>query len=453
LKTSNPELRRGIIAALTRLDTKEAPYTDPKMWWGTRPDTSGPIYKPVRWESSDKIEDVLQKELQAAQGAEAQALVKQIMRTKISFPGLTDLMLAKTGGDTAALLSILESMVSPKTPMTDDVVKGLRNVAQSDKEQPELRARAFRDLATGFEKQSGAVTDVFATIAAKEQTGPLAQVWEEFIRDTRLAAKVRDFRRLAHEQDPGKRILGQTVLVNIVTSTVNKEQKSKDSARRAIEELWSDPDLAATLLSVIGRTHATQYAKEVRDHLNDPSHVVAEAAEYALTSLGLDKTGASSQKTIGEMSYDDVVKIAVATKGDATAGQQFFLKQGCVICHTLTEKEPPKGPMLGGIAQRYSRAELCESILKPSAKIAQGFESQYFKMKNNDEIEGFVVKEGGDSVEVRNIGGVTTILEKANIVDRQKRDKSIMPEGLVANITPQDLASLLALLESTKAKE
>ena len=108
--------------------------------------------------------------------------------------------------------------------------------------------------------------------------------------------------------------------------------------------------------------------------------------------------------------------------------------------------------MLGGISTRYSRAELCESILKPSAKIAQGFESQHFKMNNGEEIDGFVVKEGGDSVEVRNIAGINTILEKGNIKDRQKREQSMMPEGLCAALTPEDLASLLAFLESTKVK-
>ena len=98
--------------------------------------------------------------------------------------------------------------------------------------------------------------------------------------------------------------------------------------------------------------------------------------------------------------------------------------------------------MLGGIGTRYNRAELCESILKPSAKIAQGFESQNFTLKNGEQIEGFVVKEGGDSVEVRNIVGATAILDKADIVKREKRDQSIMPEGLVGNITPDDLAFL-----------
>ena len=62
--------------------------------------------------------------------------------------------------------------------------------------------------------------------------------------------------------------------------------------------------------------------------------------------------------------------------------------------------------MLGGISQRYTRAELVESILQPNAKIAQGFESQYFKLNNATEVEGFVVKEAGDSVEVNVPDGV-----------------------------------------------
>src|SRR5205823_591380 len=141
-------------------------------------------------------------------------------------------------------------------------------------------------------------------------------------------------------------------------------------------------------------------------------------------------------------------KIAVSARGDASVGQQLFVKQSCILCHTLSDKEPPKGPMLGGIGKRYSPAELCESILKPSAKIAQGFESQSFQMKNGDQFDGFVVKEGGDAVEVRNLVGVTTILEKADIVRRQKLETSIMPEGLVANLTPADLAALIAYLQS-----
>ena len=48
---------------------------------------------------------------------------------------------------------------------------------------------------------------------------------------------------------------------------------------------------------------------------------------------------------------------------------------------------------MGEIAKRYSRAELCESILKPSAKISQGFETQWFKDADGEIDEGFVTRD------------------------------------------------------------
>lgn len=52
------ELKADIIATLSRLYKEEAPY-DGSWWWGTRPDTHGPYYKGIDWESSDKIKDFL----------------------------------------------------------------------------------------------------------------------------------------------------------------------------------------------------------------------------------------------------------------------------------------------------------------------------------------------------------------------------------------------------------
>jgi putative heme-binding domain-containing protein len=451
LSLKNPELHFGILKALCRLATKEAPFSDPKMWWGTRPDTSGPLYKPERWEQSEKIEAALKTELESASGAAAQALVTEVMRTKVSFPGLTELMLSKAGNDTASRLDVIGKLLSPKTPAPQDVLKALGDISKSASEQPEIRVRALRMLLGVMEKNMPTVIDAFLPLAAQEQQGVLLVAWEEFTRDARLAKKAGDFVSLAKDSDAGKRTLGMTVLVNLVSSTVNKDQKSKDQATKAIGEFWKNSVQAASLLAAIGKTHATQFGAEVKAQLNNKDHVVAEAAEFALTKLGLDRAGAAASVLIGTVSYEEAVKGALAHKGDANVGKDYFLKQGCIACHTTSAAEPPKGPMLAGIATRYSRAELCESILKPSAKIAQGFESQYFKMNNGEEIEGFVVKEGGDSVEVRNIVGATTILEKGNIAKREKREKSIMPEGLVNNISPEDLSSLLAYLESLKS--
>ncbi|MEO6976789.1 MAG: hypothetical protein ABI113_00360, partial [Mucilaginibacter sp.] len=53
--------KKQILLTLSRLYKKEAPY-DASWWWGTRPDSHGPIYKGITWEGSPKIEKFLKKE-------------------------------------------------------------------------------------------------------------------------------------------------------------------------------------------------------------------------------------------------------------------------------------------------------------------------------------------------------------------------------------------------------
>ena len=54
-----------IVTTLSRIYQKEAPY-DGSWWWGTRPDTHGPYYKAIYWESSEKIKTFLLGEMTAA---------------------------------------------------------------------------------------------------------------------------------------------------------------------------------------------------------------------------------------------------------------------------------------------------------------------------------------------------------------------------------------------------
>ncbi len=59
--SENQEIKTEILNTLSRLYMKEAPY-DASWWWGTRPDTHGPYYKGITWESSETIEAFLVKE-------------------------------------------------------------------------------------------------------------------------------------------------------------------------------------------------------------------------------------------------------------------------------------------------------------------------------------------------------------------------------------------------------
>ncbi|WP_439582802.1 DUF7133 domain-containing protein [Dyadobacter bucti] len=61
-KTSPDEtLKKQIITTLARIYKKEADY-DGSWWWSTRPDTHGPYYKAVTWESSPEIREFLMEQ-------------------------------------------------------------------------------------------------------------------------------------------------------------------------------------------------------------------------------------------------------------------------------------------------------------------------------------------------------------------------------------------------------
>jgi putative heme-binding domain-containing protein len=458
LATNNPGLHRGIFNALARLDTKEAAYTDPKMWWGTRPDTSGPVYKPERWASSDAIEAALKRALEAAEGGEAQLMVTALLRTKVSFPGFSELMLAKAGRDAASRLDVITPLVSPKAPAPAALLDAVKTIAASGTEAVDARVRAARLLVSLYDKNTDAVTDAFVALSAGELPAPLATVWNEFVRDSRHARRAAAFSGFVRDADPAKRRLGAAVLVNLVASPLGNRGgggggggKRGGGQRPTLDSLWNEPLATAALLRAIGDAGAKQFAPQIRERLTNKDPEVAAAAKAAFAQLHLDEAGIAAKK-ISELPYADVLAQASAPGGDAKHGQELFTQRACIVCHTISPNDPPKGPMLGGIAQRYSRAELIESILKPSAKIAQGFESQAITMRKGQVVEGFVVREGGDSVEVRNIAGVTTVLDKADIASRERRETSIMPEGLVADLTVADLMALLAYLESTPGK-
>jgi putative heme-binding domain-containing protein len=60
-KSSDEALKKQIIVTLSRLYKKEADY-DGSWWWSTRPDSHGPYYKAITWESSPAIKNALMEE-------------------------------------------------------------------------------------------------------------------------------------------------------------------------------------------------------------------------------------------------------------------------------------------------------------------------------------------------------------------------------------------------------
>jgi putative heme-binding domain-containing protein len=156
-------------------------------------------------------------------------------------------------------------------------------------------------------------------------------------------------------------------------------------------------------------------------------------------------------RVIGNLSYEEVLAVAQAAKGDAKQGEMLFTRQGCVACHTVAKEVAPKGPYLGEIAKTYHRADLIESIVRPNAKIAHGFATRWFELKDGSTAVGFIISEGDETITLCNGDGVVNEIKTDQIVKRGEQNNSMMPEGLVANLKPEELSSLLAYFEALSA--
>jgi putative heme-binding domain-containing protein len=199
----------------------------------------------------------------------------------------------------------------------------------------------------------------------------------------------------------------------------------------------ADKDTAATLKAELKR-HQVALAG------------VSSAGETiaAEKSLVLPKADPRNPDQIANLTYEVAARRVLSAAGDAKKGELLFKAQSCVACHTTADGQTPKGPHLVEIGKRYKPDELVESVLKPSAKLAQGYETYRFEMKDGRTYQGFVVGERADATVIRQTDGVQVELKKVDIDTRGMQKPSAMPEGLAANLTPEQLADLVAYLRS-----
>ncbi len=162
----------------------------------------------------------------------------------------------------------------------------------------------------------------------------------------------------------------------------------------------------------------------------------------------LAKPDPRNPNQIGNLAYEEAARRVLASRGDPARGKALFTAHSCQVCHTDAEGQTPKGPHLVDIGKRSTAAELVESILKPGAKIAQGYESYHFALSDGRVYSGFVVSEGPRTVLVRESSGIERTLERGQIEARRRQESSIMPEGIAAALTPEALADLVAYLQS-----
>jgi quinoprotein glucose dehydrogenase len=150
---------------------------------------------------------------------------------------------------------------------------------------------------------------------------------------------------------------------------------------------------------------------------------------------------------------DELAKWRVCLEGgNLEEGRKIFLERAevsCVRCHKVRGEGGEVGPELTGLITRKDRAYLLQSIARPNAAIAEGFESALVTLKNGVSYAGVIKSDTADTLELNSPEDGLLQLKKSEIQAREK-GLSGMPEGLVDQLSRQDLRNLIEFLASLK---
>ncbi len=198
------------------------------------------------------------------------------------------------------------------------------------------------------------------------------------------------------------------LLISIGNGTVPTKDLTADLVRQL--RTLKNPEIEQTVARVWGVVHDSSADKK------------AEIEKY----LGIYHAGAT-----------------VAGDGRDSRGRAIFVKT-CQQCHTLFGTGGKVGPDLTG-SNRGDINYLLENIIDPNAVIPNDYRAWNLETKDGRNITGIVTKQDDKSVTVLT-QNETLVIPRGDLASLQQSALSMMPEGLLQSLTPQEVQELLFYL-------
>ena len=129
----------------------------------------------------------------------------------------------------------------------------------------------------------------------------------------------------------------------------------------------------------------------------------------------------------------------------AAEGEKVFTRI-CAACHKVDGKGHDAGPDLSDTRNR-SKPALLYDILDPNSKVEPVFTSYSILTLDGQLYNGLVVSETSEAVVLKMAEGKQQTIGRAEIDQMKVSDKSLMPEGIEKDVTPQQMADLLEFLK------
>ncbi len=131
--------------------------------------------------------------------------------------------------------------------------------------------------------------------------------------------------------------------------------------------------------------------------------------------------------------------------GDPASGRAIFSRT-CMQCHALFGVGGKVGPELTG-GNRTDLDYLLVNLMDPSAVVGRDYTATTIRTTGGRVITGIVKQEDRNTVTLATEND-TIVLAVADIDARKQSDVSMMPEGLLQNLRPEERRDLIAYLKS-----
>ncbi len=136
--------------------------------------------------------------------------------------------------------------------------------------------------------------------------------------------------------------------------------------------------------------------------------------------------------------------------GSVEAGRAVFERQSCHRCHRGGERRGNDrlGPDLAGAAARFSREDLFAAIVDPSRNVAPLYHTTIITTHDGRVFQGLIVYESPDGTLLQTGPDTTVRITGDELASQRGGEQSLMPTGLLAGLSDEQLADLDAYLRS-----
>jgi len=309
-------------------------------------------------------------------------------------------------------------------------------------------ARAQRPFAEGPEAERVGRVLTSAAVAARDETRP---PWVRgHALELLLAARPAVARELLPDllaveqpvelQRAAARGVAKAADPALVTSLCERWDRYTVGTRRLLLASFSaSVPVAGRLLDAVGqgRISAGEVDTARREAIRGLGDAAFQARVHALLSAPPD---ADRREVVRRY------QPALHLRADVGRGRALF-QRNCQSCHARHGQGAKVGPDLASVAGR-PKDELLVAVLDPSREAAPDGLGVVVTTTRGQTVAGILTEETPYAIRLRRAEGVEEVIPRGDVEAVRPTGRSFMPDGLEQVLSPQDLADLIALMQS-----